>query len=372
MPMGSEVGKEIKSVSEESSVLASLAFPVMVINSNNFVSYINIASEHFLEKGKMSIIGNSLEQVFNEHSPIISLVKQAKMSGYSVFEHDIDVSSRLGISTKASVHVSPLLDDKDKVVIVFHLHGAAKQMEKQLVHRGAARSITALGAMLAHEIKNPLSGIRGAAQLLESIVDTGDRGLAELIKEETDRICNLVDQMLVFGDDGPIRREEINIHEVLDRVHGLAKAEFPDGIIFETNFDPSLPTIWANKDQLIQVFLNLVKNSVEAISGENGKIIFETAFQRGVSFTTPGSRKKVYIPLLVSITDNGRGIPEDLQSNIFDPFVSTKASGTGLGLALVGKIIHDHGGVVEFDTDSSGTTFRSYFPIVDQSILGEV
>ena len=372
MPMGSGVGVEIKNLSEESSVLDSLAFPVIVVNSDNFVSYVNIASEQFLEKGKTSIIGNTLEQVFNEHSPIISLVKQAKMSGYSVFEHDIDVSSRLGISTKASVHVSPLLDDKDKVVIVFHLHGAAKQMEKQLVHRGAARSITALGAMLAHEIKNPLSGIRGAAQLLESTVDTGDRGLAELIKEETDRICNLVDQMLVFGDDGPIRREQINIHEVLDRVHALAKAEFPGTIIFETNFDPSLPMIWANKDQLIQVFLNLVKNAVEAISDENGKVIFETAFQRGVSFTTPESRKKVYTPLLVSITDNGRGIPEDLHSNVFDPFVSTKAGGTGLGLALVGKIIHDHGGVVEFASDSRGTTFRSYFPIVDQPILGEV
>tara|TARA_B100000676_G_scaffold313456_1_gene394995 strand:+ start:5904 stop:7004 length:1101 start_codon:yes stop_codon:yes gene_type:complete len=366
------VGKVIKRVSEESSVLASLAFPLIVVNSDNFVSYVNIAFEHFLEKGKISIIGNSLEQIFNEHSPIISLVNQAKMSGYSVFEHDVDVSSRLGISTKASVHVSPLLDDKDKVVLVFHLHGAAKQMEKQLVHRGAARSVTAMGAMLAHEIKNPLAGIRGAAQLLESIVDTGDRGLAELIKEETDRICNLVDRMSVFGDDGPIRREETNIHEVLDRVQALAKAEFSDSIIFETKFDPSLPMILANKDQLIQVFLNLVKNSVEAISEENGKIIFETAFKRGVSFATLGSRKKVYIPLLVSVTDNGSGIPEDLQANLFDPFVSTKAGGTGLGLALVGKIVHDHGGVVEFDTDGNGTTFRLYFPIVDHSILEEV
>jgi len=359
------------SLIDEFSVLRALGIPIVVIEADNRIVYVNAASEQFLERGQSSIIGQRLNQIFNKHSPISSLVKQVQISGTSVFEHDIEMSGSRGSSMKGSAHVTPLLDDSDQIVISFHLHGAAKSMERQMVHRGAARSVTAMASMLAHEVKNPLAGIRGAAQLLEKAVSDRDRGLAELIREEADRICNLVDGMTVFGDDGPPGREEINIHEVLDRVHSLGAAEFVDKVHFVTDYDPSLPMVLANKDQLIQVFLNLVKNGVEAISGDNGIIGLATGFKRGVTLSAPGSNKKVHLPLMVSVTDNGCGISDDISQNIFDPFVSTKAGGTGLGLALVGKVIHDHGGVIEFETGNNGSCFRIYFPVIVGSIPEE-
>lgn len=356
------------SVIDEMSVLSALGIPIIVIGVDHRILFVNAASEQFLEKGQSSILGHRLNRIFNQHSPIVSLVKQVQINGTSVFEHDIEISGPRGVSMRGSAQVTTLLDGSDNIVISFHLHGAVRSMERQLVHRGAARSVTAMASMLAHEVKNPLAGIRGAAQLLEKAVGDRDRGLAELIKEEADRICNLVDSMTVFGDDGPPDREVINIHEVLERVHSLGKAEFGDKVKFGTDYDPSLPMILANKDQLIQVFLNLIKNGVEAISEGKGSIGLATGFKRGVTLTVPGINQKVHLPLMVSVMDNGCGIPDDISQNIFDPFVSTKAGGTGLGLALVGKVIHDHGGVVEFDTGKDGSCFRVYFPVIASSV----
>ena len=356
------------SLIDEFSVLSALDIPIIVIEADNRILYVNAASEQFLGKGRSSIIGHRLNQIFNKHSPIISLVNQVLINKTSIFEHDIELSGPRGGSMKGSAHVTPLPDHSDKIVISFHFYGAARSMERQLVHRGAARSVTAMASMLAHEVKNPLAGIRGAAQLLEKAVSDRDRSLAELIREEADRICDLVDRMTVFGDDGPPCREEINIHEVLNRVHSLVAAEFGDTVHFVTDYDPSLPMVLANKDQLIQVFLNLIKNGVEAILGKDGIIGLATGFKRGVTLSVPGSNKKVHLPLMVSVTDNGSGISEDISPNIFDPFVSTKTGGKGLGLALVGKVIHDHGGVIEFDTGNNGTCFRIYFPVILDSI----
>ena len=349
---------------DEFSVLSALGIPIVVIEADNRILYVNAASEQFFDRGESSIIGHRLNQMFNKDSPIISLVKQVQINRTSVFEHDIELSGPRGNSMKGSAHVTLLLDNSDKIVISFHLYGAARSMERQLVHRGAARSVTAMASMLAHEVKNPLAGIRGAAQLLEKAVSDRDRGLTELIREEADRICNLVDRMTDFGDEGPPGRAEINIHEILDRVHSLVAAEFGDKVHFVKDYDPSLPMVWANKDQLIQVFLNLVKNGIEAILREPGIIRLATGFKRGVALSVPGSNKQVHLPLMVSVTDNGCGISDDISQNIFDPFVSTKTGGTGLGLALVSKLIQDHGGVIEFETGYDGSCFRIYFPVI--------
>jgi two-component system, NtrC family, nitrogen regulation sensor histidine kinase GlnL len=220
-----------------------------------------------------------------------------------------------------------------------------------------------MAAMLAHEVKNPLSGIRGAAQLLEENLGPNDRELTRLICDEADRIVALVNRMEVFSDRRPLDRGPVNIHEVLDRVRLVAQSGFARHVRFIEGYDPSLPPVLGNRDALIQVFLNLVKNAAEAVPAQGGEIQVATSYQHGVRLAVAGTETRLHLPLLVTVTDNGEGIPEDLRPHLFDPFVSTKHHGTGLGLALVAKVIDDHGGVIEFDSQPRRTVFRVCLPM---------
>jgi len=269
---------------------------------------------------------------------------------------------RLGAHV-VTLQVAPLFEGPGDLVITLHQRSIAHKIDRQLTHRNAARSVTGMAAILAHEVKNPLSGIRGAAQLLEQSAGAGDRELTRLICDEADRIVALVDRMEAFADPRPIERGPVNIHEVLERVRRVAQSGFARHVRFVEEYDPSLPPVFGNRDLLVQVFLNLVKNAAEAAPERGGEIGLSTAYQQGVRLAVPGSGTRLHLPLVVSVTDNGDGIPEDLRAHLFDPFVTTKHNGTGLGLALVAKVVGDHGGVIEFDSQPRRTIFRVFLPM---------
>ena len=348
------------------AVLDALPHPVVMVSADGTIANANAAAESFFEASVTLLRRHTLRELVPFGSPLLSLVEQVRSRGAAVNEYRVDLGTPRNPGERlVDLHVAPVPERPDHIVVMLQERTIADKMDRQLTHRSAARSVIALAAMLAHEIKNPLSGIRGAAQLLEQSVGDEDRSLTRLICEEADRIVKLVDRMEVFTDQRPIEREPVNVHAVLEHVKRLAQSGFARHIKFVEEYDPSLPPVLANRDQLIQVFLNLVKNAAEAIGEEaaDGEICLSSSFRPGVRLAVPGSKTRVALPLEFCVRDNGPGVPEDLLPHLFDPFVTTKPSGSGLGLALAAKIIGDHGGIIECESQPRRTVFRVLMPI---------
>ena len=351
------------------ALMSSLPVPVALLDAADRFRFINPAAEQFLGISAAQARQLQLADLVPRDNPIFMLLEQVRQGDVIVSDHDLTLESPRLHKHGITVQGTPLPEEPGAVLLAFQDASAARTLDRQLTFRSAARSVSGMAAILAHEVKNPLSGIRGAAQLLEASVGEPDRELTVLIRDEADRIRALVERMEIFGEK-PIERGAVNIHRVLEHVRRLAQSGFAAQIRFSESYDPSLPSVLGNRDQLVQVILNLVKNAAEAIVSGSinnlvGEISLSTAFQHGVRLAVPGSAQRLHLPLVISVRDNGPGISEDIRPHLFDPFISSKPSGSGLGLALVAKIVADHGGLIEVDSRPGRTEFRLLLPMLN-------
>lgn len=334
--------------------------PGVTLDADNRVSDLNGAAEHFLARSRRSIVGRDLMRFAGEDSRLSDLVRRVRAGEQALSEYNVEFGWPDAPPRMVDIFATPL--EGDALLLLIHPRANAEVMGRQLTSRDAARSVVGMASMLAHEIKNPLAGISGAAQLLEMNAGPEDAELTTLIRDEADRIEALVRKVEEFGDFGLARRRAVNIHDVLDRAAKSAKAGFAAHVRFVEEYDPSLPPTLSDADQLIQVMMNLLKNAAEATPAVGGVIMLKTAYRAGLKVRTHRGQAES-LPLQVTISDNGTGVPEDLKSHIFEPFVTSKATGSGLGLALVSKIIADHGGVISCDSAPGYTKFRMLLPV---------
>jgi two-component system nitrogen regulation sensor histidine kinase GlnL len=339
--------------------------PALILSPDGALIAVNEAAEALFGQGLTLLMRGRFRDALPPGSALTALMDRATQSGVQVRERGLELT----------LFGHPPFDADGAAV---QLHDGSVLLTLQVrsgalgVERGdgpGLRSVVGLGRMLAHEIKNPLAGIRGAAQLLKGGVKTEDMALAQLIVDEVDRIHRLVDRMEAFSEEAAPLHEPVNIHEVLDRVRALAINGVAEGLVLRDQFDPSLPPTIGDKDMLIQIFLNLVKNAAEAAHARGdgrGEVSITTAYRHGVRMRSTTAQSYRGAPLEVRIQDNGPGVPPNLREHLFDPFVTSKSFGVGLGLALVAKLVSAHGGLIDFESEPGRTVFRVLLPIENE------
>ena len=346
-------------------LLQSIPSPVFALDAELRFRSANPAAEQLFSASWNSLAGRRLDEFVAAHATIVALVRQVQDGGgASISDYGVELALARGEVVSVDGHLSPVPELPGHVLVVLHPCSVARRLDQQISHRRSTRSVAGLAATLAHEVKNPLSGIRGAAQLLEPAVGEEDRPLIRLICDETDRICGLVERMEEFGDTGQVGRgRAVNIYQVLEHVRRIAQAGFARHHRVVELYDPSLPEVEGDRDRLIQVFLNLVKNAAEAAPAEGGQVTLATQYQHGLRVALGTSRERLELPITVEVRDNGPGVPADMAEHLFEPFVSTKRRGSGLGLSLVAKIVADHRGVVSYlPGEPGGAVFRVRLP----------
>ena len=329
---------------------------LIVLDPDGCIAGVNSAAEMLLNASAPHLL----------HKPfgIVLKLPESCLSGLredAVFaSYDCTVETQRGKPLRVDFHATPLPDYQRWRLVSLNPAATAQAMER----RSGVRTATGAAAMLAHEIKNPLSGIRGAAQLLDQSVGEDGNALTRLIRDEVDRIATLIDRMEAFTDVRPLTGKPENIYAILDHVRALANSGFGEKIDIRDAFDPSLPPVLVDRDSMIQIILNLLKNAAEAVpSGQRGTVWLTTGYRHGVS--VPGENgKRLSVPIELCIIDDGPGPPPEIADHMFEPFVSSKSSGRGLGLALVDKLVRDNGGIIQFAREGQPerTIFRLLLP----------
>ena len=343
-------------------VWMSIPLPSIVLNEDDIVVEVNPPGEGFLNASSKSLKNRSIWELINIGASLEESYKKVKKFNSPLFVTDVKVGANGREPIPCNIQIAPIIGHDGSTILLIAPREIAGRISQSKSVKAAAKSAIGMAEMLAHEIKNPLAGITGAAQLLSMGLSTADLEITDLIVAETRRILTLLEQVEQFGNLKPIAPKPLNIHDVIDRARRSAQLGFSAHINFKEEYDPSLPLVYGDPDQLLQVFLNLIKNASEA-QPNNGNIKLRTYFEHSFKLRrADGSGHSM--PIQVEVVDNGSGVSEDIRDEIFDPFVSGRNNGTGLGLALTSKIISDHNGLISLDSKPGNTVFRISLPFV--------
>ncbi|MBW4708822.1 PAS domain-containing sensor histidine kinase [Roseobacter sp. YSTF-M11] len=344
-------------MNSDKAIWASLPIPTLIIGPDNLIVDINSAAEGFLNVSAKSVRDAPVWDQIAVNDPLEAAFERARSSNTPLFVNDVDVGSGQRAPMQSDLQVAPLVGNPGHMILMISPRELAGRMTQNHSVKSAAKSAIGMAEMLAHEIKNPLAGITGAAQLLSMNLGADDLELTDLIVEESRRIVKLLGQVEQFGNLSVPDFKPVNIHDVLDRARRSALLGFGAHMKIVEDYDPSLPLAFGDPDQLLQVILNLLKNASEASGGAAGTIRLHSYFEHSFRLRrSDGSGKS--LPLQIEIIDDGPGLPENIKGDVFDPFVSGKDNGTGLGLALVSKIISDHDGWISVTSVPGKTVFR--------------
>jgi two-component system, NtrC family, nitrogen regulation sensor histidine kinase GlnL len=347
-------------------IWASLPLPALLFDARGLIVEVNPAAEIFLNASVRTMIGQPVFDRLAIDAPMDEAVARARANQSPIFINDVDVTTGERAPVQCNVQIAPMHDNADIIMLLIAPREIADRLGRSMNAKSGARSAIGMAEMLAHEIKNPLAGISGAAQLLSMGLSPADQELTGLIVEETRRVVKLLEQVEQFGNLRSPDRRAVNIHDALDRARKSALMGYAAGMTIIEDYDPSLPLTYADLDQLMQVFLNLIKNATEATKG-HGTIRLRTFYDLSLRLRRKDGPGRA-VPLQIEIIDDGPGIPPELGPDIFEPFVSGRDNGTGLGLALVSKIIADHEGWISVDSVPGRTVFRVSLPVVPKDI----
>jgi two-component system nitrogen regulation sensor histidine kinase GlnL len=345
-------------------ILNELRTPVFLINKHNFIKYINLIGEEFFGYSAKLIIGKPLDNFISNDSSVFNLLDRVRKSRLGLTEESLDFGNINFPNRKVRVHILPSGSDNDIIVQISELT-ISELFQKQALNTKISKSFSSMIDMLMHELKNPLSGIKGASQLIEFDVKDNENllELSQLITIESDRIVSLLNRIEQISTNNiKLEFESINIHEILSHCRRVAQNSFGSNIEFIEEYDPSLPKILIDKNLMIQVILNLLKNAAEAYN-THGKVKIKTTYNSNNVKSFSQSGLQTSLPLQIEIIDFGKGIPAEMLPNIFNPFVTSKKEGKGLGLSIVASGLEEMNANIDVYSEDGFTCFRINFPL---------
>ena len=352
---------------QERALWASLPVPAVLVDAGDTIIDINAAAEGFLNASAKAVIGIPVWDMIAVDAPLEEAFARSRLAQTTLFVNDVDVGSGQRAPLQCQLQIAPLSGADGVMILMISPRELAGRMTQNQSVKSAAKSAIGMAEMLAHEIKNPLAGITGAAQLLGMNLPAQDLELTDLIVAESRRIVKLLEQVEQFGNLTVPERAPVNLHDVLDRARRSALLGFGAQMTIVEDYDPSLPLAWGDKDQLLQVVLNLIKNASEAAGSEGGTIRLHSYYEHSFRLRRADGQG-IALPLQIEVIDDGPGLPDSIAGDVFDPFVSGRENGTGLGLALVSKIISEHDGWISVASTPGHTAFRISLPRADARV----
>ena len=344
----------------------SVPYPAFVLNAKNEIKLANPLSQQYCETSLFRLAGQKLSSYIGPNSAVFEVIEKISSNSSAIVRFDVPINWKNKgnqIFDMYAVSVEMGLSS----LIFFHPKQLKGKMEKALLNQSSIKSVSAMGSVLSHEIKNPLASIIGATQLLENSNVKNKKTLTKIILEESKRIESIINRVQLLGEVNRLDFGALNIHDVIDKVKRSASQGYGSHVLFEENYDPSIPDVNGDFELLTQAFHNVIKNSCEAVGKKGGRINIKTSFYSGLALGSFGDKNKK-LQLMITVSDNGPGVSKNIIADIFDPFSTTKIGGSGLGLPLVAKIISEHGGFVELDDMSEGACFKIYLPAHDMSL----